>query len=668
MRKNSTTVFALMCIAFLLLLAGCGSPSGRIPLPSSSLTPPVGQSRPIHVATTPTNLSIPTLSPTPLPSQAEMKRSFETEVSLLVQKLLAAKPDPTASISADDELLYIPQTERLYAVQTILGFTHSISSGSGKQVYILYNVLRGVDLTKDSQNNYMTSTQVDTQAVVSSFRLVVESDGKFSLVERKDGTGGDGSTSYQDLITRSVLPLEKLPKDLQGRVERDLEEIIGYACGIDMRSDLDETTRAIALSQTLESSEWADKRQGLEALMNLTNLPAGLAPVLLAHLNDGRFSFEVGELLAKMGVDPSVFNQAIEAARSPDPKTRKGAAAVLGTIPGQEATTTPILMGLLRDEDESVREEAAWQLGSNNAPGVVQLLITALDDPDETYRLAVLDALSYMLERAAPAVPKLVATLPGSSPTVQREIYRVLGIIGKDAQDAAPALERALREETDPDTFSAEASALLEIIGKDATLPLLKETLASPQAEIRIRTGSLLSANFAKVPGVLSLVASALGDSEERVRWEATYAINSILGQRRQDKIPGWPGEEERDIVPALFQALHDSSYEIKDQAGLALTMINDTRSVELDEAIKNEDLVVISRVYRLYIERGQVGSEAALIKALDKYGTQQMAEDFLNCGNSLLDVAARKWAETNHYTIRNAPGGSGNPAWGSGQ
>jgi len=56
------------------------------------------------------------------------------------------------------------------------------------------------------------------------------------------------------------------------------------------------------------------------------------------------------------------------------------------------------------------------------------------------------------------------------------------------------------------------------------------------------------------------------------------------------------------------------------------------------------------------------------LIKALDEYGTEAMATDFLNCGNSLLDAAAKAWAETNQYTIQTLPHGSDSPTWGSGQ
>jgi hypothetical protein len=53
---------------------------------------------------------------------------------------------------------------------------------------------------------------------------------------------------------------------------------------------------------------------------------------------------------------------------------------------------------------------------------------------------------------------------------------------------------------------------------------------------------------------------------------------------------------------------------------------------------------------------------------ALNKYGSKEMAEDFLNCGNSLLDEAGREWANTHGYYIESKPDSGSGPKWGSGQ
>jgi len=162
-----------------------------------------------------------------------------------------------------------------------------------------------------------------------------------------------------------------------------------------------------------------------------------------------------------------------------------------------------------------------------------------------------------MLNGAAPAVPKLVATLPGSSPAVQREIYRVLGIIGEDAPGCCTALKQALLAETDRDVFTSQISALIEIIGAQATLPLLTASPGHPHAEIRAEILSRLNWQFAEVPGALSLAAVALSDSDEasgerrpmrsRPSWTSAAASTPRLARR---------GGTQH--YPALYQALHD--------------------------------------------------------------------------------------------------------------
>ena len=67
---------------------------------------------------------------------------------------------------------------------------------------------------------------------------------------------------------------------------------------------------------------------------------------------------------------------------------------------------------------------------------------------------------------------------------------------------------------------------------------------------------------------------------------------------------------------------------------------------------MKDNNLEVVAGAYPFFIRRGEGGTEAVLIKALNKYGTKKMAEDFLNCGNYQLESAAFSWASRRGYTI----------------
>lgn len=59
------------------------------------------------------------------------------------------------------------------------------------------------------------------------------------------------------------------------------------------------------------------------------------------------------------------------------------------------------------------------------------------------------------------------------------------------------------------------------------------------------------------------------------------------------------------------------------------------------------------------------------LIDALNAHGDKEMAQDYLNSGNTQLDRAARSWAEEHGYDIGQTwtfgSGGDG-LTWGSGQ
>jgi len=84
--------------------------------------------------------------------------------------------------------------------------------------------------------------------------------------------------------------------------------------------------------------------------------------------------------------------------------------------------------------------------------------------------------------------------------------------------------------------------------------------------------------------------------------------------------------------------------------------------------ALKDENLEMIAGAHRFFIERGQKGSEAILIDALNQHGLADMAEDFLNCGNDLLEEAGRQWAARRGYDIMATPGRGDSPVWGSNQ
>lgn len=119
-------------------------------------------------------------------------------------------------------------------------------------------------------------------------------------------------------------------------------------------------------------------------------------------------------------------------------------------------------------------------------------------------------------------------------------------------------------------------------------------------------------------------------------------------------------------VVPKLVEAMKNSSYDVRFGAADALVKMGKVNV--LDNIITNslgQDLGRIAESYPYYIRKGNHGTESVLVRALNAYGTVAMAEDYLNCGNDILENGAEKWAKDNGYIVTKKPGVHNGPIWG---
>lgn len=81
--------------------------------------------------------------------------------------------------------------------------------------------------------------------------------------------------------------------------------------------------------------------------------------------------------------------------------------------------------------------------------------------------------------------------------------------------------------------------------------------------------------------------------------------------------------------------------------------MIRNDRARQVFASVLAEHNVeLIAGAYEFFIGRGQEGTEQLLIQALESYGHKEMAEAFLNCGNTRLEAAGRAWAKARGFMI----------------
>lgn len=166
----------------------------------------------------------------------------------------------------------------------------------------------------------------------------------------------------------------------------------------------------------------------------------------------------------------------------------------------------------------------------------------------------------------------------------------------------------------------------------------LSEGLKNQDPAVRAAAVEMLG--DARDPGAVKLLVGELHDQDPYVRAIADTMLIKIGSPAAQTLIVAL-GESD-PYVPAL--------------AALALSTMKDPRAHEALMKVLNErNSRAIFGIHTYYVKLGVPGSEPALIEALDKYPSREMAEEFLNSGNPALQEAAKQWAVRFKRTLRTA-------------
>jgi HEAT repeat protein len=344
-----------------------------------------------------------------------------------------------------------------------------------------------------------------------------------------------------------------------------------------------------------------------------------------------------------------------------------------GAAPGSGSTVeqpdVQALIAALGDENASARSDAAVALGALGDPRAVDALVAALDDEYPFVRVSAAEALGAIGEPEA--VPALIVALGRSATStgealgdVQAATAGALAAIG-DPRAVKPLVRYAAKEWVADDVVP-----LLVQMGKPAVKPLIAilgerrgrqaEVAAQALGEIGdaraikplvaygAKNGEVAGAALVAIgkPAVLPLV-NALDDEDVSVRRTAADTLGKI-GDRR--------------AVKGLRGALADSEDSVWRAASDALALIHRSDVSPLLPWLRSQSTL---RVYYGLIGLGKKGTEDELVEALEAFGSEAMAEDYLNCGSERLESAARRWAEAHGYTVFTMPGFGVTEEWG---
>jgi HEAT repeat protein len=170
---------------------------------------------------------------------------------------------------------------------------------------------------------------------------------------------------------------------------------------------------------------------------------------------------------------------------------RATAARAVLSLPPDEAVA--VLLPLLKDRDEFVRQEAAYALGATRSRRATAALLNILEtEKSDGVRGAATVALGSIGDEAAVVPLSNALTLRTSAPGLINKIRRrkknenefvrraaatALGLIGSRA--AVPALIAALQDERAPDDVRREAARSLGLIGDPSAVAPLRAALTS---------------------------------------------------------------------------------------------------------------------------------------------------------------------------------------------
>jgi HEAT repeat protein len=221
--------------------------------------------------------------------------------------------------------------------------------------------------------------------------------------------------------------------------------------------------------------------------------------------------------------------------KDPSPQVRRSAAWALGLLGADVApVAAPALVETLKnDADLAVLQNAAWALGAL-APDneeVVQASVSALRHCLRGKDAAVLretaKALSKLGEAAHAALPELLLTCDHPNSETRAAAVRALLELAtpQDKDAVAPALEKILKSDPNPDTRRNAALALGKV-GDPAALPALQDILdkgdSKQKQQAALALGGINSAE------AVALLRKTLKDADPELRLRAAVSLGKL--------------------------------------------------------------------------------------------------------------------------------------------
>jgi HEAT repeat protein len=279
----------------------------------------------------------------------------------------------------------------------------------------------------------------------------------------------------------------------------------------------------------------------------------------------------------------------LEGLKSKEVNIRRNAAFALGEIGAEaEPAVNDLAHALIKDSDREVRRNAAFALGEIGPPSI-PFLIEGLNDRDSQIRR---NASAALVRIGHPSVPYLIKLLQNKTPIIRKNAADILGRIEPKAEEAIPALEKALND--DDKSFCWTVKQALRNI-KQATVKYPAESLKNKDGIIRKKAAKKPGGMDEQVERAITTLILCLNDKKAEVRKNAAFALahigkpalpaliealksNHIIMRRNAAFTLGEIGREAEEAIPSLIKLLNDPDSGVRWSAYNAIKKIEKTQ------------------------------------------------------------------------------------------
>jgi HEAT repeat protein len=288
----------------------------------------------------------------------------------------------------------------------------------------------------------------------------------------------------------------------------------------------------------------------------LKPLTAGVVPALLGVVvdesDDPALRGSIIARLAPIGPIEPCLAAVLAAARSPAVAVRASALYTLERMKIDPDRCLAVAEAALDDPEESVRLAAldlAGDLAEKRQSRAVAALLRAFHHRDRALRMLALVRLRALGPDAAPALDDLNAALEDPDPRVRNQVATVLADLTGNAAAYVPYLIDGLRSK-DVHVWRSSASALMfgwrpgtgngPGTASDARIPALSSALGDPDPDVRGRAAIVLAHVTRRVEQPYAQwIRSALESSDPATRkWAALWGRTVLRGPMRVDDAP----------------------------------------------------------------------------------------------------------------------------------